>query len=505
MAFRAVGPLDGQTDVTLRIQLPDSRTRIKTAAQIVWLSESNRKAGVRFVDFPSEGRAQIQEWIRSQISLKAPSDGIPMRRQIVNEPQVNQENIRSPRKDKWLSMMAKLEASALADKAPPPIAETPEIPSQAPVKQETAATLSASEIMFSRPGERAKPPSEAPRLREDPPDRAPYQPRTEPSPSGPNGHANRQNSGYAANGVPSHHRANNASALELTIPISRDAPPAALNPSTPRSIFAERSASSVYLKTDMPVPAATRRSPAQKWARAGALFALFSILSFSIGTWVGSLRTHVQSVQIPAPSAATVPVANPDASGSNERKANELAPAITNKTRAEHAGGNSEPETLKRNLELPTRPLLDLPVQRNDQSTPAKQSPAPVTAVNQPESLPPPTPVPDDSGAADPAPRIVAGRTLRPTDRFNPCHLTYRVEPTYPLEAQQQRIEGAVKIHLVIGANGAVRSMKLLSGSPLLAPAAMDAANYWQYLPALLNGKPVETDQDIEIDFRLPH
>jgi len=58
---------------------------------------------------------------------------------------------------------------------------------------------------------------------------------------------------------------------------------------------------------------------------------------------------------------------------------------------------------------------------------------------------------------------------------------------------------------LFIGADGTVRSMKLLSGSPLLAPAAMDAANYWQYLPALLNGKPVETDQDIEIDFRLPH
>jgi TonB family protein len=81
----------------------------------------------------------------------------------------------------------------------------------------------------------------------------------------------------------------------------------------------------------------------------------------------------------------------------------------------------------------------------------------------------------------------------------------YRVEPAYPPEAQQQRIEGAVKIHLLIGADGTVHSMKLLGGSPLLAPAAMDAAKYWQYLPALLNGQPVETEQDIQIDFRLPH
>jgi periplasmic protein TonB len=113
--------------------------------------------------------------------------------------------------------------------------------------------------------------------------------------------------------------------------------------------------------------------------------------------------------------------------------------------------------------------------------------------------------VPHDSAATVPAATIVAGRTLRPTDRFNPCHLTYRVEPAYPLEAQQQRVEGAVKIHLVIGADGTVRSMRLLSGSPLLVPAAMDAAKYWQYVPALLNGQPVETEQDIEMDFRLPH
>ena len=109
--------------------------------------------------------------------------------------------------------------------------------------------------------------------------------------------------------------------------------------------------------------------------------------------------------------------------------------------------------------------------------------------------------------ASDPSlvvPRIVAGRKLRPSDRFNPCHLTYRVEPAYPAVAQQQRIEGAVKIHQVIGADGSVQSIKLLTGPPLLVPAAMEAAKYWRYLPALLNGQPVETEQDIEINFRLP-
>jgi TonB family protein len=99
---------------------------------------------------------------------------------------------------------------------------------------------------------------------------------------------------------------------------------------------------------------------------------------------------------------------------------------------------------------------------------------------------------------------MVDGRVLRPSDRFNPCHLTYRVEPEYPLEAQQQHVEGPVKIHLTIGADGSVQSARLIGGPPALTSAAMDAAKYWRYMPALLNGEPVATEQDVEIDFRLP-
>lgn len=93
---------------------------------------------------------------------------------------------------------------------------------------------------------------------------------------------------------------------------------------------------------------------------------------------------------------------------------------------------------------------------------------------------------------------------LKPTDRYNSCYLTYRVEPEYPEVAKRQQIEGAVKIHQVIGANGSVQSVKLLSGPPLLAPAALEAAKYWRYYPALLNGQPVEAELDVEINFRLP-
>ena len=100
---------------------------------------------------------------------------------------------------------------------------------------------------------------------------------------------------------------------------------------------------------------------------------------------------------------------------------------------------------------------------------------------------------------------MVDGYTLKPSDRFNPCHLTYRVEPTYPPEAQRKRIEGVVKIHLVIAADGSVQSEQLISGPGPLVSAALDAAKYWRYFPALLNGQAIPTETDVAITFRLPH
>src|SRR6266851_3687093 len=72
MGFQAVGPLDKESDLRLRIKLPGSKTRIDVTAHIAWISESKRQAGVRFLDAQSEGPVQIQEWIRSQAPPRAP-------------------------------------------------------------------------------------------------------------------------------------------------------------------------------------------------------------------------------------------------------------------------------------------------------------------------------------------------------------------------------------------------------------------------------------------------
>lgn len=98
-----------------------------------------------------------------------------------------------------------------------------------------------------------------------------------------------------------------------------------------------------------------------------------------------------------------------------------------------------------------------------------------------------------------------APRTQPPADRLVAAHLIYRVEPFYPKEALQQRVEGTVKICATVGQDGRVKNLRVLSGPASLTSAALSAAQYWRYVPALRNGDPIETDEDISIEFHLLH
>jgi TonB family protein len=82
--------------------------------------------------------------------------------------------------------------------------------------------------------------------------------------------------------------------------------------------------------------------------------------------------------------------------------------------------------------------------------------------------------------------------------------LTNLVEPVYPLDARRARLEGTVKLHIVVGTNGRIESLQAVSGPESLTQAAMTAAREWRYNPTLLNGKPVETQEDVSFVFRLP-
>jgi protein TonB len=108
------------------------------------------------------------------------------------------------------------------------------------------------------------------------------------------------------------------------------------------------------------------------------------------------------------------------------------------------------------------------------------------------------------------SPRLVTGSPeINPPPPADPqrrsdCYLLYRVEPLYPREAKEHRVEGTVTIHLQIGADGRVQDLRELSGPSLLVPAALEAAREWRFIPALLNGQPIGAEKDVSIVFQLP-
>jgi TonB family protein len=82
-------------------------------------------------------------------------------------------------------------------------------------------------------------------------------------------------------------------------------------------------------------------------------------------------------------------------------------------------------------------------------------------------------------------------------------HLLSRVEPIYPEEAKQKGIQGTVKLHAIIGRQGAVENVESVDGSPVLVAAAMNAVRQWRYTETRLAGQSVETEEDIAVTFRL--
>jgi protein TonB len=81
--------------------------------------------------------------------------------------------------------------------------------------------------------------------------------------------------------------------------------------------------------------------------------------------------------------------------------------------------------------------------------------------------------------------------------------LVHRVQPEYPAIARAAHISGRVQLRAIIGKDGAVRELQVISGNPLLVQAASAAVLQWRYRPTLLNGEPVEVETYITANFLL--
>jgi protein TonB len=81
--------------------------------------------------------------------------------------------------------------------------------------------------------------------------------------------------------------------------------------------------------------------------------------------------------------------------------------------------------------------------------------------------------------------------------------LVFGPKPSYPAIARTARIQGTVRIQAIIGRDGSIRNLQVVSGPPLLIEVAKEAVQQWRYQPTLLNGEAVEVITEIDINFTI--
>jgi TonB family protein len=70
--------------------------------------------------------------------------------------------------------------------------------------------------------------------------------------------------------------------------------------------------------------------------------------------------------------------------------------------------------------------------------------------------------------------------------------ITRQVAPTYPDAAKRINLSGTVKVIVVVGADGDVKTVEPVGGSPLLLKAAEDAVAKWKFAPGSESRETVE-------------
>ncbi len=95
-------------------------------------------------------------------------------------------------------------------------------------------------------------------------------------------------------------------------------------------------------------------------------------------------------------------------------------------------------------------------------------------------------------------------RTLKVSQGVSEGLLVKKVQPRYPEQARQLRIQGPVQLEATVDKDGSISHVKVLSGEPILAREAVAAVRQWKYRPYYLNGQPVEIQTQITMIFKLP-
>lgn len=81
--------------------------------------------------------------------------------------------------------------------------------------------------------------------------------------------------------------------------------------------------------------------------------------------------------------------------------------------------------------------------------------------------------------------------------------VSHPVRPNYPLLARQMKVQGSVILQALIGRDGVIQNLRVVSGPHILASAAQDAVRQWHFKPHLQGNEAVETEAKITVNFTI--
>jgi len=118
--------------------------------------------------------------------------------------------------------------------------------------------------------------------------------------------------------------------------------------------------------------------------------------------------------------------------------------------------------------------------------------------LNLPDEFPP---SPESVPVPPLPPPVVKSDPVRISGGVQAAKLIYQVKPAYPPLARQARIQGVVILEALIGKDGSISTLRVISGHTLLTQAALDAVKQWKYQPTLLSGEPTEVVTTVTVTF----
>jgi len=201
------------------------------------------------------------------------------------------------------------------------------------------------------------------------------------------------------------------------------------------------------------------------------------------------------AAQVPAkPAVASSDTGTAESAFSQE-------PAAPTETRPATPAKPFNAESLSQRLR-PVRPadMPDAPDVGRGGEAASAAVPVAVSAMPMPLSMSAPL-APAAAPQNAPVQAANAARSNANGEKVQPAELISRKNPEYPAIAKQSGAQGEVVLTATIGVDGKVKEVKVVSGHPLLRNAAVTAVKQWVYKPTLLNGKPVESESRVSLNF----